>query len=115
MKKILLILFVFGILSINAQDVDITFRVNISQIEGMLETDFVWVVMDADEEWNWIEYYEMAADNDSIYSFTLTIASGGNEVVQQYSFAYGEATDNYTDWETPPEECANENDYSFIH
>jgi len=98
-----------------SNDVSITFRVNMNATENLLETDKVWVVLDADQDWNWTEYYEMSdGDADGIFEYTLVVSSDGGDVVQQYSFAYGAAWDNYTDWETPPAECANENDYREV-
>lgn len=114
MRQLFFILLIIGSIAVKAQEVNITFGVNMNQIE-LSETDLVWVVMAADESWNWTEYYEMTdEDADGIYEYTLTVASEGVEVVQQYSFAYGAAADNYTAWETPPAECANENEYREV-
>lgn len=116
MKKLYLLIFALGFVSLNAQDVNFTFQVNMNETADFdAGSDLVWVVMDGDVDWNFTEYYEMAdADADGIYSYTLTVASGGNEVVQQYSYAYGPDAANYKHWETPPSACANASDYREI-
>jgi len=116
MKKLYLLIFALGFISLHAQDVNFTFQVNMNETGDFdAATDSVWVVMDGDAEWNFTEYYGMADDDtDGIYSYTLTVASGGAEVVQQYSFGYGPTAASYKGWETPPSACANENDYREI-
>lgn len=116
MKKIYLLIFVFGFISLQAQDVNITFNVNMGETADFVAAeDSVWVVMDGDADWNFTEYYGMEdPEADGIYTYTLTVASGGAEVVQQYSFGYGPTAATYKHWETPPAACANEYDYREI-
>jgi hypothetical protein len=115
MRKLYLLILALGFVSLNAQDVNFTFRVNMNATDDYIERDSVWVVMDGDDAWNFTEYYGMEeTDVDGIYAYTFPVASGGAEVVQQYSFAYGLTADNYTGWETPPEECRNDNWYREI-
>jgi hypothetical protein len=111
MKKLYFLLFIFGFISLNAQDVNITFRANMNDTPGLLATDEVWVIMDDD----WTEIYTMTdADTDGIYEYTLAVASGGAEVVQQYSYGYGDADWDPYNWETPPEGCRNDNWYREV-
>ena len=115
MKKFFLLIFAFGFLSLQAQDVNITFRVNMNETSGFTASDSVWVVMDGDEYYKFTEYYGMADDDvDGIYTYTLTVPSTGGDIVQQYSFAYGPDAANYTHWETPPDECRNANYYREV-
>ncbi len=116
MKKLFFLIFALGFISLQAQDVNITFQVNMGETADFdAATDSVWVVMDGDADWNFTEYYGMAdVDADGIYSYTLTVASGGAEVVQQYSYGYGPTAATYKHWETPPSACANDLDYREV-
>jgi nitrogen fixation protein FixH len=97
----------FGECSSEVSASNVTFQVDLTQVNDLYEGGAVWVYMDA----NWNEYYELTdTDNDGIYSTTL-LREAGTEVF--YSYSYQTGADPNSDYvtETVPAECAAENGF----
>ncbi len=85
---------------------EITFRVNLAEVEDLYEGGYVWVKIEGQQKWQ-----KMTDENgDKIYELTLPIAVGKN---LKYIFIYQNGADNSTNFveETIPEECAGNNGF----
>ena len=88
---------------------EITFRINLAEVQDLYEGGHVWVKIDGQPKWQ-----KMAdEDGDKIYELTLSMAVGKN---LKYLFIYQNGADSTTDFaeETVPEECADDKGFRTI-
>jgi len=108
MKKVTLFLFslAFACTMLSAQEVSVTFEVNMNEVTDMHPGGSVWLLFD---DWG-LWWYMDDTDADGIYSYTVDTTAGQTI---NYSFSYQTGADEWNDYvqETVPEGCAGAEGY----